>query len=369
MLRGCHSYSNTIELLDFDFFMPELSLAFSTISANFELGLLSRVSGESNSATSPPSRSRILSESMIVLSLWAIVSTVQSLKAILMVFWIRVSVSPSTLLVASSRIRILDLRIRALAMQSSCFWPTERLPPPSSMLESKPFLSGSSWMVDFRPDSLSAFQISASPSVSLKGSRLLLTVPEKMTGSWGTSESLLLRSGSAVVAMSTSSMVMLPLSSSTILYSVIIMVDLPQPVLPHTPIFSPPPTVKVRPLSTCGRSGRYLTYTLSKTIFPLEGQELETSRVRCLFESPSDSWPSYSVSLSMLFMLTSSSVICLTIQVMSPVMFMAEVMARPDIPAEFAEAIAETKAHVKVMLDPRYSSRMESHLFELTRGQ
>mmetsp|Transcript_24023 Transcript_24023/g.51586 ORF Transcript_24023/g.51586 Transcript_24023/m.51586 type:complete len:260 (-) Transcript_24023:881-1660(-) len=257
----------------------------------------------------------------------------------------------------------------ARAMQSSCFWPTERLPPPSSMLESRPFLSGSSSMVCFMPDSFSALQISASSLVSLKGSRLLRTVPEKMTGSWGTSESLLRRSCSGAVWISTPSILMEPLSSSTILYRVIIMVDLPQPVRPHTPIFSPPSTVKLRLLSTWGSSGLYLTKTSSKAILPLVGQLEATPRTRCFVASPSDSWPSYSVRRSMLFMLTSSSVICRTIQVMSPVMFMAEVMARPDIPAEWDEKMADTRAQEKVMVDPRYSSRTESHLLELTRGQ
>ena len=41
-IGGLLFYSNAMELLDRDFFSP-LSLAFSTISANMEPGLLSRV--------------------------------------------------------------------------------------------------------------------------------------------------------------------------------------------------------------------------------------------------------------------------------------------------------------------------------------
>lgn len=61
---------------------------------------------------------------MMVFSLCAMVSTVLSLNSVLMVFWIRSSVSMSTAAVASSRIRILDFLRRVLARQTSCLWPT-----------------------------------------------------------------------------------------------------------------------------------------------------------------------------------------------------------------------------------------------------
>ena len=52
------------------------------------------------------------------------VSTVQSANSVRMVPWIRSSVSRSTAAVASSRIRILVLRNKALARHSSWRWPT-----------------------------------------------------------------------------------------------------------------------------------------------------------------------------------------------------------------------------------------------------
>lgn len=61
---------------------------------------------------------------MIVFSLCAMVSTVQSSNCVRMVIWIRSSVSRSMAAVASSRIRILVLRRRALARHTSCLWPT-----------------------------------------------------------------------------------------------------------------------------------------------------------------------------------------------------------------------------------------------------
>jgi hypothetical protein len=70
--------------------------------------------------------------------LCAIVSTVQSTKAVRMVDWIRLSVALSTLEVASSSTRIRDDRSSARAMQSSWRWPAERLLPPSWMGESRP---------------------------------------------------------------------------------------------------------------------------------------------------------------------------------------------------------------------------------------
>ncbi len=52
------------------------------------------------------------------------VITVHSLKAVLIVFWIRSSVSRSTAAVASSKIRILDFRSKALAKHTNWRWPT-----------------------------------------------------------------------------------------------------------------------------------------------------------------------------------------------------------------------------------------------------
>ena len=64
---------------------------------------------------------------MMVLILWATVRMVLSVKAVLMVVWMRASVSRSTAAVASSRTRIRDFLSRALARQTSCLWPTLEL--------------------------------------------------------------------------------------------------------------------------------------------------------------------------------------------------------------------------------------------------
>ncbi len=62
--------------------------------------------------------------SKMVLSLCAMVSTVQWENSLRMVFWIRSSVSRSTAAVASSRISIRDFLSKARARHSSCLWPT-----------------------------------------------------------------------------------------------------------------------------------------------------------------------------------------------------------------------------------------------------
>lgn len=63
---------------------------------------------------------------MIVLSLCAIVKMVQSSNWVLMVDWMRLSVSRSIAAVASSRMRILVFLRSALAKHTSCLWPTLR---------------------------------------------------------------------------------------------------------------------------------------------------------------------------------------------------------------------------------------------------
>ena len=55
------------------------------------------------------------------------VSTVQSLNSVAIVFCMRESVSRSTAAVASSRTRILLLRSKLLARQSNWRWPTLKI--------------------------------------------------------------------------------------------------------------------------------------------------------------------------------------------------------------------------------------------------
>jgi len=64
-----------------------------------------------------------LVESITVLILWAIVSTVESLNPRLIASWIKLSVSKSMYDVASSKIKIFDGCINARAKHKSCLCP------------------------------------------------------------------------------------------------------------------------------------------------------------------------------------------------------------------------------------------------------
>jgi len=89
---------------------------------------------------------------------------------------------------------------------------------------------------------------------------LLRTVPSKRTGSWGIMPKRDLRSWRPSVQMSIPSMIIFPRYGSTIRNKAWINVDLPLPVLPTTPIFSPPLMLSVTPLRTKGVFSRYLTW-------------------------------------------------------------------------------------------------------------
>lgn len=91
------------------------------------------------------------------------------------------------------------------------------------------------------------------------GSMLLRTVPSKRTGSWGIIPKRDLRSWRPNLQMSTPSMIIFPPEGSTTLKKAWINVDLPLPVRPTTPIFSPPLMLSVMPFRTKGVFGRYLT--------------------------------------------------------------------------------------------------------------
>lgn len=87
---------------------------------------IKRCESQKNISRGEKSRMRAfnLVQSMMVLSLCAIVKTVQSSNCVRIVDWIRSSVSRSMAAVASSRIRILVFLRRARAKQTSCLWPT-----------------------------------------------------------------------------------------------------------------------------------------------------------------------------------------------------------------------------------------------------
>src|SRR5215813_8706297 len=73
------------------------------------------------------------SASLIVLSRWAIRTTVLPARAVWRLSWIARSVAVSRWLVASSKIRISGRRNSARAIASRCLWPPERLAPRSPM--------------------------------------------------------------------------------------------------------------------------------------------------------------------------------------------------------------------------------------------
>ena len=98
------------------FHNPSNSPLSSHIFLNIDSFSNSR-NGVSMSLIMPPSRTRTLSQSMIVFTRCAIVKTVNDLKWVRMTFWMDVSVRESIDAVASSIIIILDLRTRARARQ------------------------------------------------------------------------------------------------------------------------------------------------------------------------------------------------------------------------------------------------------------
>lgn len=119
-------------------------------------------------------------------------------------------------------------------------------------------------------------QISSSEYCS-SGSMLLLMVPSKRTGSWGMIPNRDLRSWSPKVQMSTPSMIILPSEGSTILNSAWISVDFPLPVLPTTPIFSPPCMLIVMPFNTRGVLCLYLNWKSTDNFLLLQCSDILTT--------------------------------------------------------------------------------------------
>mmetsp|Transcript_31750 Transcript_31750/g.80969 ORF Transcript_31750/g.80969 Transcript_31750/m.80969 type:complete len:224 (-) Transcript_31750:3367-4038(-) len=217
------------------------------------LWFCSSESGWSASSTWPSPMTTTRSTSMMVLRRCAMMSVVVAANASRMATWMALSVSRSTLAVASSSMRILDWRSMARAMQNSWRWPSEKLAPPSTTLASS--LSSSAEMAACRP-TLSSTSHSAVSACALKGSRFLRTLPLNMKGSWGMMDILERRSRSPSVAMSTPSITTRPLSASTMRNSARKMDDLPLPVRPTRPTFSPGAAWNDTPRSTSGMLGR-----------------------------------------------------------------------------------------------------------------
>mmetsp|Transcript_15370 Transcript_15370/g.34872 ORF Transcript_15370/g.34872 Transcript_15370/m.34872 type:complete len:228 (+) Transcript_15370:104-787(+) len=203
------------------------------------------------------------------------------LKSDRMACWIVASVSASRALVASSRRRRPPSgwrRNRARAKQSNWSSPTEKLPPPSSTLLSRPPASCTRfWSCDF--------SMASHRSASLfcpKGSRLKRMLPVRIAGSCGITAAFSRRLCKPMLEWSTPSMTTLPAWGSTIRIKANNMEDLPQPVLPTTPMRSPGLMggSRVRPRKTNGVSGRYRNSRPSIATSPEAGQDAGSAGTR-----------------------------------------------------------------------------------------
>jgi hypothetical protein len=141
-----------------------------------------------------------LSESIIVFNLWAMVKTVQSLNSVLMVLWIKSSVSKSTAAVASSKTSTFVFLNNALLRQINCLCPTDRFSPPSVTSWYKPAVkpvetrsfdyrnfetdADSPFTNDFKWACSKAIHTSSSLCLS-NGSKFIRSDPENRTASCG----------------------------------------------------------------------------------------------------------------------------------------------------------------------------------------
>ena len=175
------------------------------------LFLVRRLKGWSNSTPSPFYITRIRSASMTVANRWAMISTVEFEKLCFSFCWITLSVSRSTLAVASSSTKILVYLKIALAKQINYFWPTE-----NKLLLSETTVSSFSFMMSMWsniPTSFKTFQIISS-FFSLKGSRFSRILPCRRKGDWGMRAMFLRSAWRPTVEMSIPSISTDPESSS-----------------------------------------------------------------------------------------------------------------------------------------------------------
>lgn len=146
----------------------------------------------------------------------------------------RLSVSRSTLAVASSRTRILESRRMARARQMSYFWPTENRLLDSETMVIRPSCILLIWSKRFT--SFRMFNISSSV-LSEKGSRFSRIEPWSKNGVYGIKAILFRRRCKPTSRIFTPSISIFPFSSSTRRNKVYKMDDLPAPVLPTMPTF------------------------------------------------------------------------------------------------------------------------------------
>ena len=218
----------------------------STNFLNLPFSFWRSTSGASYSPTAPSSMRRTLSLSMIVWSLWAMVITVQSWNSSWMSDYIFCSVSTSMLAVASSKRIILFFLKIALQIHKSYLSPELKFAPFSEICWSRPLLylppSAAFSLPLFRISSRLAFLSISIISLSVRspfGSILNLRVPVNSVASYGIivifSRTLLI----SILPIFRLSISIEPFSISTILVKARLMVLLPAPVLPTTPILWP----------------------------------------------------------------------------------------------------------------------------------
>mmetsp|Transcript_58791 Transcript_58791/g.119695 ORF Transcript_58791/g.119695 Transcript_58791/m.119695 type:complete len:297 (+) Transcript_58791:958-1848(+) len=179
------------------------------------------------------------------------------------------SLSRSTLAVASSIMRMRDLRSIARAMQNSWRWPSEKLAPLSTTMWSSFF---SSAVIGPCSPTLSSTAHSSASWYCSSGSRLRRTVPLYMNGSCGMMDIFERKCCTPSVRVSTPSIVTRPPSGSTIRKSASSIDDLPLPVRPTRPTLSPAPMLNETPRSTSGCSGRYRMLSSWTSMAPCVGQ-------------------------------------------------------------------------------------------------
>mmetsp|Transcript_19920 Transcript_19920/g.63332 ORF Transcript_19920/g.63332 Transcript_19920/m.63332 type:complete len:205 (-) Transcript_19920:3163-3777(-) len=204
---------------------------------------------------------------MMVARRWAIVMTVHWAKRVRTICWMRWSVSWSTDAVASSSSKMEQSCTIARARQMSCRCPTDRFVPSSSTLRSSAAratasspspASGAAVKTASRSPNATAFTASSSvdSGKALVGSRFVRTVPAKRTGSCGITAIALLSVRSPSVAVSTPPMRTEPLVRPTSRSRHANVDDLPLPVAPTRPTFSPGRATNDTPLSAGGSDGR-----------------------------------------------------------------------------------------------------------------
>mmetsp|Transcript_4893 Transcript_4893/g.20015 ORF Transcript_4893/g.20015 Transcript_4893/m.20015 type:complete len:253 (-) Transcript_4893:1186-1944(-) len=209
---------------------------------------------------------RILSKAMTVWRRCAMARSVASRNSRAMTAWTLASVAASTCAVASSRHTTRDLRRRHRASASNWRCPVERTDASPSLETRSP-----RWRYDRgRPTASSAAAAAASPNSS-NGSRLRFASPARSTASCAMSESRRRSVVTPSVAMSTPSMTTRPAHASTSRNVATRIVDLPAPVRPTTPAFSPGLRANDASRSASGRPGRYLSETASNATAPWAG--------------------------------------------------------------------------------------------------